>query len=112
MIVDKPWGREEVLVPGPPLRMKVLSIDPGERLSLQYHDHKEEVMFVLAGVGSAMLGDRAYPLGQGDSVHIPPGALHRLGAARDGDGLVVLEVSTGAGDEDITRVEDDHGRAG
>ena len=68
-------------------------------------------MFVLAGEGLATLGLGEYLLCQGDSITIPPGTMHRIEAGAEGDGLAVLEVSTGGGDDDIVRVEDDYGRA-
>ena len=113
-IVDKPWGHEEIfaLVDGR-FCGKTLHVDAGEALSLQYHERKEEVIAVQHGRCRIEVGDHesamtSHELGPGDSVHLPPGARHRIEAITD---LVLLEAST-TELEDVVRLEDRYGRRG
>ncbi|HET7325931.1 MAG TPA: cupin domain-containing protein [Nocardioidaceae bacterium] len=112
--VDKPWGHEEIfaLVDGK-FCGKVLHVDAGHSLSLQYHRVKEEVICVQRGMARVAVGERIGALTEvelmpGDSLHLPPGMLHRITAATD---LVLLEASTTELD-DVVRLADDYGRAG
>ena len=113
-IVPKPWGHEEIfaLVEGR-FCGKVLHVNAGEALSLQYHERKEEVIAVQSGrcrmqVGAHESAMEAHDLGPGDSVHLPAGARHRVEALTD---VVLLEVSTTELD-DVVRLEDRYGREG
>ena len=49
-IVEKPWGHEEIWAKTDRYVGKILTINPGHRLSLQYHEEKEETIYVLEGV--------------------------------------------------------------
>lgn len=111
-IVEKPWGREEIfaLVEGK-FCGKVLHVLAGHRLSLQYHQRKEEVICVQRGTARVELGDSietlvAQELYPGDVVHLPPGRLHRISGVTD---VVLLEASTTELD-DVVRLADDYGR--
>jgi len=115
--VDKPWGHEEIfaLVEGSYVG-KLLFINAGESLSLQYHHTKDETIALISGQVEIDLGDsaetlRAVSLSPGDSVHVLPGMLHRLRAVED---CVLVEASTaGSGwREDVVRLEDRYGRLG
>lgn len=115
--VDKPWGHEEIfaLVEGAYVG-KLLFVNAGESLSLQYHQVKDETLALVSGQVEVDLGDspqtlRAVNLTIGDSVHVLPGMLHRIRAVADS---VLVEASTaGPGwREDIVRVNDRYGRLG
>lgn len=112
-IVDKPWGNELIWSLTAAYAAKVISIDAGKRLSLQYHEHKEESILVIEGKLLLHLeGDdgvvRVHPLEPGESAHIAPGRTHRFEAEVD---TRVVEVSTPELD-DVVRIEDDYGREG
>ena len=49
-ITKKPWGREELVFLSPNYAMKKITIRAGQRLSLQYHQQKEETVYVLSGI--------------------------------------------------------------
>ncbi len=107
-IVPKPWGHEELWALGDRYAGKILFIRKGCRLSLQYHQSKEETLRVLSGEMTLELGDAGTRrMSPGDVQHIPPGTRHRMAAATD---CVVLEVSTPELD-DVVRISDDYGRA-
>ncbi len=108
--VEKPWGYELHWAKSDRYVGKVLHITAGHALSLQYHNVKDETIFVWAGRlrfeievdGQLVSRD----LERGASVHVPPGTIHRMTAIDDCD---VLEVSTPELD-DIVRMEDRYGR--
>jgi mannose-6-phosphate isomerase len=115
--VDKPWGHEEIfaLVEGSYVG-KLLFVNAGESLSLQYHHAKDETIALVSGQIEIDLGDsaetlRSMNLSPGESVHVLPGTLHRLRAVADS---VLVEASTaGPGwRDDIVRLEDRYGRLG
>ncbi|MEE2830619.1 MAG: cupin [Myxococcota bacterium] len=90
---------------------KLLHIESGHRLSLQYHRVKDEALFQHSGELDLLLEDDAGQLvtrrlRKGDSVRILPGRRHRLTAVTTCE---VLEVSTPQL-EDVVRIEDDYGR--
>lgn len=113
MRVEKPWGWEERFALTERYCGKVLFIKKGGRLSLQYHEKKEESLYLLWGEvqltrehsGGVMTVTR-HKAGWG--VHIPAGTVHRIEAVEDS---VVFEVSTPEVD-DVVRLEDDYGRVG
>jgi len=110
--VDKPWGYELRWAITDRYLGKVLHINRGEALSLQYHERKDEYQYVVAGSVDIELGGPDGALTKrrmtaGDTLHIKPGTRHRLTAVEDTD---IFEVSTPEG-EDVVRIADRYGRA-
>jgi mannose-6-phosphate isomerase len=111
--VDKPWGYEiRWAVTGRYLG-KVLHVNKGEALSLQYHEVKDEWLLVTEGavdieIGRLEGGLEKVRMRKGDSVHLIPRTRHRITAVEDAD---IFEVSTPEID-DVVRLEDRYGRAG
>jgi len=110
--VPKPWGYELIFAKTDRYVGKILHINRGESLSLQYHEIKEETLFVVAGELKLTIevdGDRRdLPLRAGEAFHITPRMIHRMEAIEDTD---VAEVSTPELD-DVVRLEDRYGRTG
>ena len=111
--VDKPWGYEIRWAVTDRYLGKILHINRGEALSLQFHERKDECQLVMKGEMDFELGEHESKLEkrrlkEGDSVHITPGLRHRMTAVTDVD---IFEVST-AEIEDVVRLEDRYGRAG
>ena len=111
--VDKPWGNELIWAWTTRYVGKVLTIDAGKRLSLQYHEHKDEWIYVLDGrLRLTLEGDdglvEATELAAGASTHIQTGRTHRYEALET---CRIVEVSTPELD-DVVRLEDDFGREG
>lgn len=110
--VEKPWGHELLWAETPHYAGKVLHIKRGHKLSLQYHERKEETIFLYLGRMLFILEDdegrlQEIPLAAGQAHHIPVGRRHRMIAVEDCD---VFEVSTSDLD-DVVRIEDAYGRA-
>lgn len=113
--VDKPWGYEEIWAKTDHYVGKIIHIDPGQALSLQYHARKHETIRVLEGVMKLTYFNEGEPpmtveLAVGDTFKIWPGLRHRMAAASKIVPVKVIEVST-AEIDDVVRLEDKYGRA-
>jgi mannose-6-phosphate isomerase-like protein (cupin superfamily) len=111
--VEKPWGFEDRWAITGRYLGKILHINAGEALSLQYHRAKDECILVFKGELDLQLDDESgrlvtHRLKEGDTVHITPGRKHRMTAVTDVD---IFEVSTPEID-DVVRLEDRYGRSG
>lgn len=111
--VEKPWGYELIWARTGDYVGKVLHINQGHRLSLQYHKVKEETFFLASGKMTLVFENdqgelEEIQMSPGDAHHIPVGRRHRMIAVEDCD---VFEVSTPELD-DVVRIEDGYGRAG
>ena len=108
--VPKPWGYELIFAKTDRYVGKILHINAGESLSLQYHEMKEETLYVVEGELRLTIehdGDRReLRLAKGEAFHIPPRLIHRMEAIVDTD---VAEVSTPEL-QDVVRLEDRYGR--
>ncbi|TMF26873.1 MAG: cupin domain-containing protein [Chloroflexi bacterium] len=110
--VDKPWGYELRWAITDRYAGKVLHVNKGEALSLQFHERKDEHQYVIRGAVDVELGVEGGELTTrrmqaGDTLHITPGTRHRITAVEDTD---IVEVSTPELD-DVVRLEDRYGRA-
>ena len=110
--VHRPWGWYETVDQGPRHLTKRISVDPGERLSLQKHRHRAEHWVVVRGVARVTCDDKTFDLTENESTYIPVGALHRLMNPGQ-EALEIIEVQTGEDlrESDIERFDDAYGRA-
>lgn len=111
--VEKPWGYELRWALTDRYCGKVIHIDRGKSLSLQYHVQKDEWIHVQSGALDLQLEDdngamETHRLTPGMSAHVRPGRRHRFVAIEDTD---LIEVSSPEID-DVVRLEDSYGRAG
>lgn len=110
--VPKPWGYEIIWAHTDRYVGKVLHIEAGHALSVQYHNRKDETIYLLSGEMKywVKLGDELEDvrLKQGDAFRITPGTVHYMEAITDCD---ILEASTPELD-DVVRLEDRYGREG
>lgn len=107
----RPWGQFEVILDTQNLKVKTITVNPGQRLSYQFHNKRSEHWFVVSGIGTFTIGDEESKYAPGTTVFIPIGKPHRM-ANYEHDPLIVLEVQTGTyfGEDDIVRISDDYGR--
>jgi len=111
-VIEKPWGREEVIEINDKYMVKKLTMWAGHRCSLQYHNLKKETIYVLSGILKIIQGQTQDALIEklyyaGDTVTIPPRLIHRMEGVEDS---VYLEASTPELD-DVERLADDYQRA-
>jgi mannose-6-phosphate isomerase len=111
--VDKPWGYELIWALTDVYCGKILFVEAGHALSLQFHNEKDESWLVQSGrakvelsrAGDAVLKEEV--VGPGAAFRFEPGTVHRVTAVED---TTILEVST-PHLEDVVRLEDAYGRA-
>lgn len=107
-----PWGYWEVLEVGEDYQVKRIGIHPGNRLSYQKHQKREETWMIASGEATIVLDGKEQILKAGETVHINKTQAHRIG--NSGDKLLVFfEVQRGTyfGEDDIVRLQDDYQRA-
>jgi mannose-6-phosphate isomerase len=109
--VSKPWGSELWYAHTDRYAGKILRVNAGQRLSVQYHVAKDETSYLLSGRAKISQGPSPEQLlereiGPGDAWHNEPNVVHTIEAIDDS---VVLEVSTPELD-DVVRLEDRYGR--
>jgi mannose-6-phosphate isomerase len=109
-IYDKrPWGLEEILTINEPATVKILTINPKQRSSLQYHNHRKEFWKIIEGEAIFEIDGKKIDVKIGDEYDIENKITHRL-IGKNGPAKI-LEISFGEFDEnDIVRLEDDYGR--
>jgi mannose-6-phosphate isomerase len=107
-----PWGSWEVLKNEMHLKVKKITMNPGQRLSYQRHQKREEHWFIAEGEALVVLDDKEVPLTAGQAIDIPKGAAHRIGNPGE-KAMVFIEVQRGEyfGEDDIERLDDDYGRS-
>ena len=111
--VMKPWGYEEILAITQQYVMKKIVINSDHRMSLQFHEIKEETVFVLEGILRIWKSNSEndyIELNPGETFHVFPEQVHRFGCpAISPCATVIMEVSTPEL-EDVIRLEDDYNR--
>jgi len=111
-ITKKPWGEERLFALTKKYAGKILIVRKGHRLSLQYHDKKEETLYLDSGMLKLMIGPDKEELSvkiltSGMTFHVSPKTIHRMEAI---DNCRLIEVSTPEL-KDVIRIEDDYNRA-
>lgn len=105
------WGEELLIAEAPQYIGKLMRMSAGHAGGLQYHVEKDETSFLLSGLawvytdtGDGVLS--RFKMTPGTSIHIPPGAVHKVEAIED---CVFFEAST-PHFNDRVRVEARYGR--
>jgi len=108
--VDKPWGYELHWAKTDRYVGKIIHVNKGHALSLQYHNQKDETIFLWSGkllfeieIDGKLTAREMRP---GEAVHVTPKTVHRMTAIEDSD---ILEASTPEL-HDVVRLEDRYGR--
>lgn len=107
----RPWGFYTVLAQGHGFLTKMIQVNPGQKLSIQSHNHRSEHWVVLSGLAKVVLEGKEIILSPGHSVDIPVKAIHSLQNPYEEE-LKIIEVQKGdlLVEEDIIRYEDMYGR--
>jgi mannose-6-phosphate isomerase len=110
-LIEKPWGREQIVEINDQYMLKKLTMLAGHRCSLQYHNYKKETIYVLSGKLRIYTGPTGDDLsskvyGPHETITISPGVVHRMEGVEDS---VYLEASTPQMD-DVVRLSDDYHR--
>jgi mannose-6-phosphate isomerase-like protein (cupin superfamily) len=109
-LVKKPWGHEKVFTFNEISTVKILTVKPNQKLSLQYHYKREEMWYFLTE-GYMVLGEKEMKVKKGELIKIKKEVPHRL-FSKDKE-IQVMEISLGTFEwEDIVRIEDSYKREG
>lgn len=110
VVDERPWGRFELLALNEQVSVKIITVAPGHRLSLQTHECRDESWTVLDAGITVEIDGKAWATAVGERVWIPRGVAHRVANA-GAQSARFLEVAYGGFDEnDIVRLEDDYAR--
>lgn len=109
--MHRPWGRYLILEEGERYKIKRITVDPGQKLSLQLHYHRSEHWVVVKGTAKVTLNQSETLLHENESIYVPKSTMHRL----ENPGKVpleMIEVQVGeyVGEDDIVRYNDIYGR--
>jgi mannose-1-phosphate guanylyltransferase / mannose-6-phosphate isomerase len=107
----RPWGYGMSIHAGDRYQVKLLSVKPGQQLSLQKHFHRAEHWVVVNGTALVTRDGEKILVRENESIYLPLGCVHRL----ENPGKIplnLIEVQSGAylGEDDIVRLEDAYGR--
>jgi mannose-6-phosphate isomerase len=109
-VAHRPWGQFQQFVQNTPVTVKIITVEPGHRLSLQRHSHRGEFWQVLDGPIDITVDDESWTAQPGEQIWVPEGSTHRMGNSGDLPGRL-LEIAYGDFDEsDIERLQDDYAR--
>ena len=108
---EKPWGYFEVLFETEFSKVKILSVKPGQMLSMQMHEYRSEKWYVTQGIATVTKGYTTQELHPGENVVIDQKERHRV-QNLGSEVLEIIEIQTGTyfGEDDIIRFEDIYGR--
>ena len=109
--VYRPWGKYDSIDNGKRYQVKRITVNPGEKLSIQMHHHRAEHWIVVSGTAKVTNGNNTFLVTENESTYIPIGVIHAL----ENPGkmpLEMIEVQSGSylGEDDIVRFEDRYGR--
>lgn len=106
---ERPWGSFRQFTKNENTTVKILTINPDQELSLQYHQSRDEFWKVISGNPEIIIGKNTISAKEGDEFFIPKGELHRIRASETA--VSILEIAFGDfKEDDIVRVEDRYGR--
>jgi mannose-1-phosphate guanylyltransferase/mannose-1-phosphate guanylyltransferase/mannose-6-phosphate isomerase len=106
---ERPWGKFERFTLNEISTVKIITVNPKQKLSIQYHHKREEFWRFLDNPARVTLGDKTIDVKEGDEVVIPKKTIHAVEALSKP--VRFLEIAFGKFDEgDIVRLEDRYGR--
>jgi len=110
IVVNKPWGQYTDVYRSPPVVFKIIDISPGEEISYQYHNSRQEFWYISSGQGFLTIEGTGIEVSAGDCFHIRVGERH--GIKNSGNlPLTISEMQFGdCKEDDIVRLKDKYNR--
>ena len=107
----RPWGSFTILEESDDYKVKRIEVEPGQRLSYQSHEKRNELWMIVAGKAVITIDDKEIEISYGDFVTIGKRVKHRI-ENRGSEKVTFIEIQTGEyfGEDDITRYQDDYKR--
>ena len=110
-VYERPWGSYQTLAMADGYQVKILTVAPGGRLSLQRHFHRCEHWVVVAGVPTITVGEVVREYKRNEVAYIPLQAAHRIENFSDQPcELIEVQIGDYLGEDDIERMDDVYGR--
>jgi mannose-1-phosphate guanylyltransferase/mannose-6-phosphate isomerase len=108
--VYRPWGHYTILETGKNYRVNRLHINPGKKISFQFHKRRSETWTVVEGKADIIKDNEFLTLNTSESVFMPHGTRHQIGNPLPEGHLVIIEVQIGdyLDEDDIIRLEENH----
>lgn len=111
-VYERPWGNYQTLALENGFQIKLLTIIPGGRLSLQKHLQRTEHWIVVSGILTLTIGDSTATYERGQYAYVPCGVVHRIeNTSTSVCKLAEVQVGDYLGEDDIIRLDDIYGRA-
>jgi len=109
---ERPWGRYYVIHDQENYKIKRIEVEPGQRLSYQFHKKRSETWVIVEGKGIVIIDEKKQNVSEGETILIPKKSRHRIENISDTQ-LVFIEIQTGTyfGEDDIVRLLDDYNRS-
>lgn len=109
--VYRPWGKYDSIGKGERYQVKLITVKPKAKLSVQKHHHRSEHWVVVSGKAKVTNGDKTFILSENESTYIPVGEIHALENPGKSP-LEIIEIQSGSylGEDDIVRFDDIYGR--
>jgi len=107
---ERPWGKFRVYPHQLASSLKIITVNPGQMLSLQYHQKRSEYWVVLDPGLEMTLGERIWQTRPGEEIFIPAGTAHRLKNIGSLPARIMELWFGSSGEDDIVRLEDVYGR--
>jgi len=108
---ERPWGLFYVIHDEKKYKIKRIEVNPGQRLSYQFHNKRSETWVIIQGCAHITINDEEKKFNEGETVTIPVQAKHRVQNKTE-EKLIFIEIQTGSyfGEDDIVRIQDDYNR--
>ncbi len=105
----RPWGTYTMLENGGEYRVNQITVRPGAKLSLQFHNHRSEHWIVVKGIATVTVDNKNFTIKKNESTFIPKECHHQLENLETED-LVLIEAQVGdyLGSDDIVRLQEDY----
>ena len=108
---NRPWGFYRILEESENFKVKYIWVDANQKLSYQSHTKRAEHWFIISGIAEVTINDALHTFGPGDTVDLLVGDKHRIAALEKPVEFIEVQTGTYFGEDDITRYEDNYGRA-
>ena len=110
-IINKPWGSYKTFEKDKDYLVKIITVNPGEKLSLQSHKHRSEYWLIISGIATVECDGKISYLNRNESIFIPQCSKHRL-SNENKEILKVFEAQYGdrLSESDIIRYQDEYDR--
>jgi mannose-6-phosphate isomerase-like protein (cupin superfamily) len=106
----RPWGKFRAFPHERAGSIKIITVEPGGTLSLQYHHRRAEFWVALDEGLEVTLDDRVWRPAPNEEIYIPREARHRIRGVGSKPARI-MEIWLGDSDEaDIVRLQDTYGR--